>query len=231
MASINIHPLDVMTTAEWSFRDSKPIWRHFQHGSIATFDPFPCYRHDLALVEEAARAVKDKCPPIWDVDIYAADREEVGRSNGFSNVHEANKYVDDKWIKGDITGLIMLSGKRVPPHHAVTQYLVAHEYGHNVEWMLEYVKGSKGLHSGSIVTEYAKYRGLPDEAVHHGSGGRWHDSATEIFACDFRIIVCNIETPYWPHPGIQHPLDKNLPHDLYSWWADALEQLKRGRTT
>lgn len=226
-ATLTVHDLSVMTEAEWSFRDSKPAWRHRVHGSIATFDPFPAYAHDRIVVEQAAAHVVKRCPPVWDVELYIADREEVGHSNGFSNVHEGGRYVDGEWVKGEPTGLIVLSGKRVPPHPALTSYLVAHEYGHNVEWMLERrLHGSKGLHAGNVVRDYARMRGL-DEDVHHGSGGRWHDSATEILACDFRIVVCDVEVPYWPHPGIPHPRDLSLPGgDLWSWWADALEQLK-----
>lgn len=224
--SIVVRPLDVMAEATWHFRDSQPTWRHHMHGSVATFDPFPGYAHDLDVVQESAELVQGRCPPLWDVDLYVADREEVGRSNGFSNVHEGGRYVDGEWSKGPPNGLIVLSGKRVPPHPALTRYLVAHEYGHNVEWMLEHLHGSKGLHSGAVVAEYAKVRGLP-APVHHGSGGRWHDSATEILACDFRVIVCEVETGFWPHPGVARP--EEVPA-LAEWWAQALDEMAKHST-
>lgn len=224
---LTVRHLAVMTEATWSFRDSVPTWRSGQFGSSGTFDPFPAYAHDLAVVEETARMVAERVPPIWNVNLYVADREEVGRSNGYSNVFDGGHYGDDdKWVKDPPTGLIVLSGKRVQPHPAVSRYLVAHEYGHHVEWMLNEVRGH-GLHSDGVVAEYAKYRGLPDDSVHHGSGGRWHDSVTEIFACDFRVVVCDVETDYWPHPGIPHPRDRSLPHDLFGWWAQAVEDLRR----
>ncbi len=138
---------------------------------------------------------------------------------------EPQHYEDGKYVKDTPIGLIVMSGKRQPPHPAMTRYLVAHEYGHNVEWMLERVRDSKTLHSGEVVAEYAKLRGLPDDALHHGSGGRWHDSATEIFACDFRILVGQTETEHWPHPGIPHPVDVDA--DLAAWWAQSLDEMSK----
>lgn len=226
MPSITVNGLDVAAEAEWRFRDSKPHWRHQLHGAAAAFDPFPAYPHNLDDVRGAAAHVERMCPPLWDVEVYVADREEEGRSNGFSNIHEGSRYVGGEWVKSPPTGLIMLSGKRVPPHPSVTRYLVAHEYGHNVEWMLQHARGHKTVHGDEVVAEYAKMRGLPAGAVHHGSGGRWHDSATEILACDFRIVVCDVEPQYWPHPGVAHPLDVNVD----GWWAEALALLEENRT-
>lgn len=223
---LTVHTLDVMTEATWSFRDSQPTWKSGTFGSSGTFDPFPAYRHLMEPIEETAALVAEKVPPVWDVSLYVADREEVGRSNGFSNVSDGGKYEGNKWVKGPPSGIIVLSGKRVQPHPAVSRYLVAHEYGHHVEWFLNVARGH-GLHSDGVVADYAKYRGLSEESVHHGSGGRWHDSVTEIFACDFRVIVCNVETSYWPHPGIPHSRDRSLPRDLYGWWAQALDELKK----
>ena len=223
MSGLTVHSLDVMATAEWSFRDSAPKVRHPAFGLSGEFDPFPGYPHELSIVKDTAAVVETFCPPIYDVEIYVADREERGRSNGYSDVRDGKRYVDGEWVAGPPAGLIMLSGKRIPPHPALTQYLVAHEYGHHVEWMLEHARGNKHLHGGEVVAEYAKLRGLPD--THFGSGGRWHDSVTEIFACDFRIVVTKIETGYWPHPGIAHPHDRSLPADLWGWWAEALTLL------
>lgn len=214
-----------MAEGEWSWRETAPKWRHRQYGSFGEFDPFPAYGHDVKVIEETAELVAERCPPLWDVELFVANREEIGRSNGYSNCHEGGHYEGEDWVKDPRVGLIMLSGKRVPPHPAVSRYLTAHEYGHHVEWMLEHVRGSKHVHEGKVVAEYAKYRGLPDESLHHGSGGRWHDSATEVFACDFRIVACGIEAEYWPHPGVPHPRDLSLSADLWSWWAQSMTDL------
>ena len=53
--------------------------------------------------------------------LYIANREEVARSNGHSNIIEGGHYEGDEWVIDPRRGLIMLSGKRVPPHPAMTK--------------------------------------------------------------------------------------------------------------
>jgi hypothetical protein len=122
---LTVHTLAVMTDATWSFRDSAPTWKSGTFGSSGTFDPFPAYPHLMAPIEETAALVAEKIPPVWDVSLFVADREEVGRSNGFSNVTDGGHYDDNKWMKGPPSGIIVLSGKRVQPHPAVSRYLGA----------------------------------------------------------------------------------------------------------
>lgn len=215
--SLVVHELPVMAVADWSFRDSVPRWRPGPFAAATEFDPFPAYPHRVADVHAAVEHVIACWPPRYDIGLWVADREEVGRSNGFSNTTQDGHYEGDQWVKDPPRGLIVLSGKRVPPHPALTRYLVAHEYGHHVEWMLNADRGAKALQGDELVTEYAAVRGLPAGSVHHGSGGRWHDSAAEVFACDFRILVCGVEPDYWPHPGIPHPYDVDTARD---WWAE-----------
>lgn len=222
MSTIIVRDLDVMSGGNWSFRSAEPTWQHGRHGSVGTFDPFPAYPHDRAVVDEAVAHVTKACPPLWDVELYVADREETGRSNGYSSLNEGGQYVDGEWVKGDPTGLIMFSGKRIPPHPAVTRYLVAHEYRHNVEWMLNRVNGARHLQGDEVVQQYAELRGLTDEHMHAGSGGRWHDAVHEIFACDFRILVCQVEPDYWPHAGVPRPTETAA---LSDWWTAQVAKL------
>lgn len=42
----------------------------------------------------------------------------------------------------------------------------------------------------------------------------------ELFANDFRIVVCGIEQEYWPHPGFTHPLKLAK---VRKWWAKHFE--------
>jgi hypothetical protein len=208
----------------WDYRSSRPSWRHGRYGLNAEFDPFPGYRHRLDVVNETVALVSSKVKPPWDVEIYVADREEIGRSNGFSGVKSGGEYNDDgDYVKARPVGLIMLSGKRIPMHPAMTRYLVAHEYGHNVEYMLNYVRGEKKYpESGPTIKDYLKLRGLPDSTNHSGLGGVWHDSAQEIFACDFRIVVCGVEVDHWPHPGIPRP---DMVPQIYDWWKSSMYDL------
>jgi hypothetical protein len=227
MAEIRVHDVQVADEGRWQFRDSSLTWcPPARYGHAATFDPFPAYPHQRAAAEETVAHAQRCCPPLWDVDCYLTDREEVARSNGHSNVHEDQEYVDGEWVKKTPTGLILLSGKRIPPHPAMTRYLIGHEYGHNVAFMLNHIRGAKHLHDDDLYRDYAATRGLPDDCVHHGEGGNWHTSAAEIFACDFRIIVCGIETEFWPHPRIGRP--ENVP-GLDDWWAATLGQLDEAR--
>lgn len=232
MSSIAIHELDVPADAVWRFHDSAPTWQHRHHGSMATFDPFPAYPHRRADVDEAAAHVEQVCPPLWDVELYIANREEVGRSNGFSSLREGGHYEGSEWVKDPPTGLIMLSGKRVPPHPAVTRYLVAHEYGHNVEWMLNLSRGAKHVQDETLIREYARLRLVgadpddPNQVILHGTGGVWHQAVTELFACDFRLLACEVEPDYWPHPRIPRP--DSIP-GLAEWWHEALRLLDEKR--
>jgi len=217
---ITVHKLAIIDEAQWSFREREPRW------GDGTWDPFPAYPHDLAVAIEAAAHVQRYCPPLWHVEMYLADREETGRSNGYSNVNQPQHRNDDgTWVKDPPVGLIVLSGKRIPPHPAMTRYLVAHEYGHNLAWMLGHVRGAN-LYDDDLMQDYAAMRALPPDGVHHGSGGRWHDSLHEVFACDFRIHVAGVEPEFWPHPGIARP---ERVDQLDAWWQQALADLDHAR--
>jgi hypothetical protein len=179
-------------------------------------------------VEDAVAQVVDALPPIWHVDLFIADREEVARSNAHTNVHEGGHYDSNGvWVKDPPRGLVVLSGKRTPPHPAYGRYLVGHEYGHCVEYMIVHQRGGRHLHDADkVMIPYAKLRGLP-EPIHHGEGGRWHNSAYEVFACDFRILVAGIDPGFWPHPGVEHPYDVPAVRD---WWTEITDTWPRQQT-
>lgn len=223
---LTVRELSVCSEGSWSFETSKLTWQPSWLAHRAEFDPFPAYAHDLDVVRAAAGSAAALVPPLWDVTLHVADREETARTNGHSTAWVNRDYEGDprRPVDRSREGLILLGGKRVPPHPAMTRYLVAHEYGHNVAYMLCHLRGSN-LHDDAIVNGYAALRGIPD-STHHGSGGRWHDSAHEIFACDFRVLVLGAETEFWPHPGTGRPEGTA---GLREWWAQALADLAAAR--
>jgi hypothetical protein len=213
--------LDVLAEGTWPFRgDGNPRWHDPASGlDLAAFDPFPAYPHDWLAAEQALTAVTARWTPPWDITVYLANREETSRTNGFSHVHAGGHYDEDgDWEDDPVTGVIVLGGKRVPPHPVMTAYLIAHEFGHHAEWAHNReVEGTGHPVASGTCRDYIQLRGLPATTEHHGGGGDWHSSVHEIFACDFRILVAGVEPGYWPHPGVPHP--EKVP-GLAEWWAD-----------
>lgn len=193
----------------WGFEDQNP---HLQIGSgwgtRVNVDPFPCYPHDRKLVTECLmKTVRSS----WDVgvQVFIGHYENLGRSNAFA-IENQHNYVEGKGYT-KIEPTIFLQGKRIPPHPAVTRYLIAHEYGHCVQWFIE---RKLGLKQGELREPYRKLRKLKD--VKHYGGGTWHKSPGEIFADDFRILICGAETEYWPHGDIKFPTSGS---PVGKWWT------------
>lgn len=224
-ASLHVHEAP-MADCAWGFRDPGPTFRPKVEGAkwyafSIQYDPFPAYPHDIELARQVARQVEQEFPPLWDVHLYVGDREDFSRTNGCSNSEGMYDY-DTREYVGHI-GFIFLGGKRVPPHPAMTKHLVAHEYGHNVQWMLAHEAGHSDTHTMDFLRVYAEMRGLDEDTLHFGDGGRWHDAVGEIFACDFRIAVCGLGLDYWPHMGIKRPEETHA----IEWWQGQQERAKQ----
>jgi hypothetical protein len=177
-----------------------------------TVDPFPAYAHSPEVVIRTLNHVHECFPARTPITTLLLPRECQTRSNGYSDRH-FNLYEGDQAPEPIWDAAIVLSAKRIPPHPAMTRYLVAHEWGHHVQWWLEH---RRGLEQGTIAEEYRKLRGLTHIS---GTGGRWHNAATEIFACDFRLIVAGVEMEFWPHHDVPRP--EGL-HDVITWWKEAV---------
>ena len=191
----------------WPF-DGKPNFHLSFRGSYSrseTVDPTPCYAHDLACVKVEA----DKCvvsfPIDRDVTICVLHRETESRTNG----HTGFEYnYESKMENGGYPWIpyIVLQGKRIPPHPAMTRYLVSHEYGHVVkEYISKSVRKEKDgvTYTDSLYGEYGRMRGFVPPKYY--GPGTWHASISELFANDFRILVAKSEIEFWPHPGFARP--------------------------
>jgi hypothetical protein len=94
----------------------------------------------------------------------------------------------------------------------MTRYILAHEYGHHVQFYMDFMKGD-------VLPEYQAMRG---GSIKYAAR-QWHQNVGELFANDFRILVAGIEMDFWPHPGFDHP-HKNK--DVQRWWADAVQEIE-----
>lgn len=221
MPQVTLTALNVLAEAVWDFRDGQPRWLEPASGRTSgAFDPFPGYRHDETTARAAVDVVTAAWPLPWDIGVHLADREDTGRTNGYSHLHVTTRREGERWVESDPAGLILLSGKRIPPHPAMTRYLIGHEYGHHVEWALNQRAGADHLCGDAAARRYLTVRDLDDSALFHGDGGRWHNSVHEILACDFRILVTGIEPEFWPHPGVPRP--EEVP-GLACWWDEQQE--------
>ena len=132
--------------------------------------------------------------------IWILPFEEVSRTNGFTAAQD--RYDEELGKQVPDGHFIVLAAKRIPPHPAMTRYLVAHEYGHAVEDWIWQRRGDTD-HGSALKAEYSRMRRLP-EVANYG-GGTWHRSPNEVMACDFRLTIAGVESEFWPHPGISRP--------------------------
>lgn len=188
----------------------------------AELDPFVCYPHAWPLVQELAARCEQVAPLPQDVRIFLPGHEGIERTNGWTWYQTAT-VEDDDGDKHTVIDhhIIVLSGKRVPIHPAVTRYVVAHEYGHALVQAIAYHRGE--WDTDDLEREYAELRGLPAEWVGMATGGKWHTTVGEIMADDFRTIIAGHEPDFWPHPEVPHGVPGTSP--LGSWWADRIQEV------
>jgi hypothetical protein len=208
-------------TLIWPFhRTDGPYSHHGDHQIIQ--DPCPAYPHQREDVLAGIALVNKVRLPLMPIKLVLLDHEEMARTNGQSyygrrqDYDEATKksVMRDQW-----DCWIILSAKRIPPHPAMTRYLVAHEFAHHIE---DWVSKIHGVTDDVLKKEYAELRGLPEAGAY--AAGHWHEAWGEVFANDWRILVANVESEFWPHEGIVRP---EKAKGIKLWWKKAMVDLEK----
>lgn len=182
------------------------------YGTQLYVDPFPGYAHNRKLVEETLARVEAIFPVKLLPYLFILHHEETSRING----HTSRFYYEGEYGYP----YIVLSGKRIPPHPAMTRYLVSHEYGHVLRWVIERGMGFKA-DSNELYEMYAELRQMTPPS-HYGAR-TWHRAVGEVFANDFRVILCGIECEFWPHE-VEFPLARPK---VCQFWQDARDRFMR----
>lgn len=194
----------------WSFNNTspylnipvKPYWL------TENVDPFPCYSHKPELVEsEVARIdslIKFPHPPVYVIMPF----ENLSRTNGCAN---ANYRYSDDGKTSVPTPYILLHGKRIPIMESMTKYLVSHESSHCIIYSLESILEKDK--DDKLIKEYAEIRGIPFTKEYGGL--KWDKNTEEIMCNDCRILLCEAEPNFWPHP-VPHPHEIQSVKDFWT---------------
>ncbi len=190
---------------KWPFNDRGTPHVNLPTGKYTTdvsVDPFPCYAHQQAVVEAEVRDIEAKIDLPFKPRYFVLPFEAGSRTNGWA---DGNQYHGE-----NPQPYIVLQGKRICLHPAMTRYLVAHEFGHVVQTNLQFFLKMK---REEFCEFYAKeVRKVPYVAA-YGSL-RWHENTGEIIANDIRVAVLGKEAEFWPHEVV-HPWA--VPHGG-DWW-------------
>lgn len=213
-----IHPPSEQPIS-WTFTDNGgptcPLktrgWTH-----TVNVDPFPCYSHDIELVAKEVEYVEERLKLPFLPDYFILAHESCGRTNGWADGNHV--YLDEKDPEGnwktEPRPFIVLAGKRIPLHPAMTRYLVAHEIGHTTHSNLAH---KMGLKYDAFAKMYAEdVRKIPYEQAYGGL--KWHLNTGEIIANDVRVGLLEREVEFWPH-------EVGRPNtEVVQWWLDRIKE-------
>lgn len=199
----------VLKDVEYGFDDKGPRYYTSHAGSYRTqhfVDPAPCYAHDVELVKKELQHLQAVAPLPDPLAIFLLSHEELGRTNAWC---EDAMFWDDKEVQHHVS-IITVNAKRIPPHPAMTRYLIAHEYGHAVNnWIVRFAKVKDEEFDQRYISDFRL------KATTAYGCGKWHQNVGELIANDFRILVAKREKEYWPHEGFERP---EKVKGLTKWW-------------
>lgn len=205
----------------YQFTEQLPHYKlkGFSWGHQVVVDPFPCYRHNYGLIWQTAQQLAKKFPLGMVVRYYVLAHEPISRTN--ATTYHDEDYDSALTIKPQMAEIIM-NGKRVCIHPAMTKYLTVHEYGHAVYYWLSEVFGFDNKDPDGLYRKYCEVRHINfNESRRSVYGGRkWHLDIGEVFANDFRIVVGNESSEWWPHTNHTEPLTAT---GVVDWWIAAGE--------
>ncbi len=202
---------------KWAFNGGQPSYNIkqlcYDYDCHIDIDPFPCNSHNSKLLLETVTKVEGK------FKIGAPTRWIVLPND---TTHYTNAYAQKNYVSGEenrkkykFEGMIVMAGKRTIIHPAMTKYLVAHEYGHMVDYWITAMMNEKLDSTNETIfrKKYAEMRGI--EYNEKYGGGNWVDNIGEIIADDFRIVVANTDKDFYLHT-CTHPLEHT---EVKKYWS------------
>lgn len=195
----------------WDFDDKLPYFKvpnvsRSWPDSIKV-DPFPCGKHNVEIAKPLIERIESIFPTKAILKWVFIPCETAGRTNAWASY--TGLWKEELKKEHKIECIITLSGKRPIVHPHMTKYLVAHEYGHIVDyWISACMKEEKGENCNDenlFRKLYSEVRGVPDNDSDYG-GGRWVNNIKEIIADDFRIVLGQTDTDFYLHNSCEHPM-------------------------
>jgi hypothetical protein len=229
---MNPHPNQIVELndhIQYAF-DDKGAFQNYHHAGSYSHsiyvDDTPCYHHDINLVRDEFERLREIAPLSIPLKLTILVRECRSRTNGFFlNDFDYSQRLSRPLPDGteyQRVGHIVLGAKRIPIHPAMTRYLVAHEYGHAIQYELE---ARHGMKTDAMEPGYEQF--VRPGATEAYGPGKWHQNIGELIANDFRVLWAQRETDFWPHYGFDRP--EHVPACVDFWkhaehflkgWAD-----------
>lgn len=198
----------------WPF-DGEPYFKtqlaKTEYQEKINIQAFPCYSFDLKLVNHVAEYVENCFSIGFPCDYYVLDYDVIEGVNGYAS--RVSEWNDGKEVAFE--PYIVLAGKKTPIHPAMQRYLIGHERGHVINYWLSL---KMGMTDEEFDKHYADIREI-DYSFEYG-GKKWHTNTGEIMANDFRVLVCGLETDFWPHDAV-HPFKCE---SVIKFWGEMKEK-------